>query len=90
MKFGGVDPSIIRELSGIYKPFTQAFKEIISNSYDAGAENVKIRINASIMPGKIIGENSIIGAQTLINEDVAPNTLWYQDLTKGFIKKRII
>lgn len=36
-------------------------------------------INASIMCGKIIYENAIIGAQTLINEDVPPNTLVYQD-----------
>ncbi len=36
-------------------------------------------INASIMCGKIIYENSIIGAQTLINKDVPPNSLAYQD-----------
>ncbi|TFG15768.1 MAG: glucose-1-phosphate thymidylyltransferase [Promethearchaeota archaeon] len=52
--------------------------------------NVKTGINVSIMPGKIIGENSIIGAHTLVSEDVAPNTLCYQDLKKGVIKKRLI
>jgi len=36
-------------------------------------------INASIMCGKIIHENSIIGAHTIINKDIPPNTLAYQD-----------
>jgi hypothetical protein len=42
---GGVDPSILRELSGIYKPFVKAFKELISNSYDADAAAVIIRFS---------------------------------------------
>ena len=43
MTFGGVDPSILRELSGVYKPFVKAFKELISNAFDADAENVTVR-----------------------------------------------
>lgn len=41
--------------------------------------NSQTGINVSIMCGKKIGENSIIGANTLINEDVPPNTLIYQN-----------
>lgn len=44
-------------------------------------------INASIMCGKIIHENSIIGAQTLINEDIPPNTLVYQDQEGNIVFK---
>ncbi|MBD3181452.1 hypothetical protein GF312_04115 [Candidatus Poribacteria bacterium] len=44
MKIGGVDPSIIRELSGIYRPFIKAFKELISNAYDADADLVQITL----------------------------------------------
>jgi len=44
-------------------------------------------INASIMCGKIIGENSVIGAHTLVNEDVPPNTLYFQDSDGKIIKK---
>ncbi|MFX0024914.1 MAG: bifunctional sugar-1-phosphate nucleotidylyltransferase/acetyltransferase [Candidatus Hermodarchaeota archaeon] len=44
-------------------------------------------INASIMCGKIIGENSVIGAHTLVNEDIPPNTLYYQDSDGKIIKK---
>ena len=44
-------------------------------------------INASIMCGKIIYENSIIGAQTLINKDVPPNTLAYQDQSGNVVYK---
>src|SRR5439155_7856295 len=42
MRLSGVDPSIIRELSGIYKPFVKAFKELISNAYDADATTITI------------------------------------------------
>jgi len=41
--------------------------------------NVKIGINVSIMCGKVIGENSIIEAHTLVNKDVSPGSLYYQD-----------
>lgn len=44
MRFGGVDPSIIRELSGIYKPFPKAFKELLSNAFDADAQRVAIAV----------------------------------------------
>lgn len=42
MRLGGIDPSIIRELSGVYKPFPKAFKELISNAFDADANNVRV------------------------------------------------
>src|SRR5205809_4361407 len=44
MRLSGIDPSIIRELSGIYKPFVKAFKELISNAYDADATTVTITV----------------------------------------------
>ncbi|TFF87263.1 MAG: glucose-1-phosphate thymidylyltransferase [Promethearchaeota archaeon] len=50
--------------------------------------NVKIGINVSIMTGKKIGENSIIGAQTFVSEDVPPDTLYYQDPNKGIIRTK--
>src|SRR5438552_2891745 len=42
MLLGGIDPSILRELSGVYKPFVKAFKELISNSFDADADVVRV------------------------------------------------
>ncbi len=51
--------------------------------------NVKTGINVSIMTGKIINENSRIGAHTMVMEDVPPNTLYYQDPSKGIIKKKL-
>jgi hypothetical protein len=42
MRLSGVDPGIIRELSGIYKPFVKAFKELISNAYDADAKRIEV------------------------------------------------
>lgn len=44
MRLSGVDPSIIRELSGIYKPFVKAFKELISNAHDADATTITVVI----------------------------------------------
>jgi len=44
MRLSGVDPGIIRELSGIYKPFVKAFKELLSNSFDADAKGITVRV----------------------------------------------
>jgi hypothetical protein len=44
VRLSGVDPSIIRELSGIYKPFVKAFKELVSNAYDADATTVTVAV----------------------------------------------
>jgi hypothetical protein len=44
MRLSGVDPSVIRELSGIYKPFVKAFKELISNAYDADATTITVSV----------------------------------------------
>jgi hypothetical protein len=42
MRIGGIDPSVLRELSGVYKPFVKAFKELISNGFDADADEVRV------------------------------------------------
>ncbi len=42
MRLGGIDPSVLRELSGVYKPFVKAFKELISNAFDADADSVRV------------------------------------------------
>lgn len=52
--------------------------------------NVKTGINVSIMTGKIINENSRIGAHTIVSEDIPPNTLYYHDPNKGIIKKSLL
>ncbi len=51
--------------------------------------NVKTGINVSLMPGIIIGENSHVGAHTLVNQDVSPNTLIYHDPKQGLIEKSL-
>lgn len=52
-------------------------------------DNVKTGINTSLMPGITIGENSIIGAHTLVNQDVPSNTILYYDPTQGLIQKSL-
>jgi bifunctional UDP-N-acetylglucosamine pyrophosphorylase/glucosamine-1-phosphate N-acetyltransferase len=49
--------------------------------------NSQTGINVSLMCGKKIGENSIIGAHTLVNEDVPRDSLFYQDSNGNLIKK---
>jgi hypothetical protein len=44
VRLGGIDPSILRELSGVYKPFVKALKELVSNAFDADADHVHISI----------------------------------------------
>ena len=48
--------------------------------------NSQIGINSSIMCGTKIGRDSIIGAHTLVNEDIPSYTIYYQD-KNGIIKK---
>ena len=49
---------------------------------------VKTGINASIMCGKVIGEGARIGAQTLVQEDVPPYTIYYHDANRGIVTKQ--
>lgn len=48
LQLGGVAPNAIRELSGIYPTFVSAFKELVSNAYDADATLVTIRFSADL------------------------------------------
>jgi bifunctional UDP-N-acetylglucosamine pyrophosphorylase/glucosamine-1-phosphate N-acetyltransferase len=46
-------------------------------------ENVKTGINVSIMPGISIGENSRIGAHTLVTKNLPPNSLLFYHPEEG-------
>jgi hypothetical protein len=48
LQLGGVAPNVIRELSGIYPTFVSAFKELVSNAYDADATLVTIRFSSDL------------------------------------------
>ncbi|GAH39016.1 unnamed protein product, partial [marine sediment metagenome] len=48
--------------------------------------NSQTGINSSVMCGKKIGEGSVIGAHTMVNEDIPANTLYFQD-KNGITKK---
>ena len=39
-------------------------------------KNCKIGANSVIMPGVTIGENSIVGANSLVNKNIPPNEIW--------------
>jgi hypothetical protein len=56
LKVGGVDPAVIRELSGIYKPFVKASKEFVSNAYDADADFVHIKLTEDFTEMEIIDD----------------------------------
>jgi len=49
--------------------------------------NSQTGINVSLMCGKKIGENSVIGAHTLINEDVPRESIYFQNSNGKLIKK---
>ncbi|TLS54129.1 hypothetical protein FE782_01930 [Paenibacillus antri] len=42
LRFGGISPVVLRELSGVYQPFVKAVKEMVSNAYDADADSVHL------------------------------------------------
>jgi len=48
LQIGGVAPNVIRELSGIYPTFISAFKELVSNAYDADATLVTIWLSPDL------------------------------------------
>lgn len=48
LQIGGVAPNLLRELSGIYPTFVSAFKELISNAYDADATLVTVRFSPDL------------------------------------------
>ena len=69
-------------------PMTINGKKIDSGRRKLGVimgDNVKTGINVSIMPGIIIGENSRIGAHTIVSSNVPPNSLLYYDPDNGRI-----
>ncbi len=49
-------------------------------------EGCRIGANSVIFPGITIGENSIIGACSLVNRDVPANEMWY-GIPARFIRK---
>lgn len=40
-------------------------------------KNCKIGANSVIFPGVTVGENSIVGACSLVNENIPPNEVWW-------------
>ena len=48
--------------------------------------NAKIGINCSIMPGKLIGNNAIIGPSTLVDENVPSNAVCFTKAEKVVMK----
>ena len=48
LPLGGIAPNTIRELSGIYPTFVSAFKELVSNAYDADATFVKVQFSPDL------------------------------------------
>lgn len=44
----GIAPNVIRELSGVYPTFVSAFKELISNAYDADASYVDVEFSPGL------------------------------------------
>lgn len=44
----GIAPNVIRELSGVYPTFVSAFKELISNAYDADASSVDVEFSPGL------------------------------------------
>lgn len=45
LPLGGVSPNALLEFSGVYPSFASAFKELVSNAFDADATLVKVRFS---------------------------------------------
>jgi acetyltransferase-like isoleucine patch superfamily enzyme len=68
--FVGPNATFINDIYPRSKKYPEIFKQtIIKNGASIGA-------NATIMGGIIIGENSIIGAGSMVLKDIPANTIW--------------
>jgi len=52
-------------------------------------DNVKIGINSSIMCGVKIENDVLVGAHTMVNEDIPPKSVYYADFKNIILKKQI-
>ncbi|OGZ22934.1 MAG: acetyltransferase [Candidatus Nealsonbacteria bacterium RIFCSPLOWO2_01_FULL_41_9] len=55
-------------------------------------KNCKVGAHSMIMPGVVIGENSIVGAFSFVNKDIPKNTLAYGipvEIIRKLIKKEL-
>ena len=49
-------------------------------------DNVWIAMNVTILPGCVVGNNSIIGAGSVVNKNIPPNEIWVGNPAR-FIKR---
>ena len=61
--------------SGSYILGHTGFQPLKEGQETALEDNVKVFVNAVVMPGVRIGKNSIVGAGAVVARDVPPNTL---------------
>ena len=91
MRLSGIDPGIIRELSGIYKPFVKAFKELVSNAYDADATEVFVTLSEDFSSMDVL-DNGIGMTPFDFHESFARlggSTAWLQEGTSPGGRPRI-
>jgi bifunctional UDP-N-acetylglucosamine pyrophosphorylase/glucosamine-1-phosphate N-acetyltransferase len=51
--------------------------------------DVKVGINASLMPGILVGKNSLVGAGMVLNQNIEDNRVCYKK-TNLVIKNKVI
>ncbi|UCD03759.1 MAG: acyltransferase [Candidatus Woesearchaeota archaeon] len=49
-------------------------------------KNCNVGTKTVVMPGVTIGENSTVGANSLVNKDIPPNEIWFGTPAKFFKK----
>jgi acetyltransferase-like isoleucine patch superfamily enzyme len=52
-------------------------------------DNVWIGMNACLLPGVVVGNNSIVGAGSVVTKNIPPNEIWVGNPAK-FVKKLFI
>lgn len=87
LRFGGISPIVLRELSGVYQPFVKAVKELISNSYDADANRVKLIFNNDYKHLDIFDDGSGMNPIEFIKDYIRIGKSYNQD-AKTKKKKR--
>lgn len=91
LRFGGMSPSVLRELSGVYQPFVKAVKELVSNSYDADAAKVDLNFSDDFTSLEIIDDGMGMNPLEFIHQyiRIGKSNLKKPEFTQKYNRARI-
>ena len=74
------------------KPISMTIKETRVNTHRKKlgtiiGDNAQLGIQVSIMPGKTIGSNAFVGSNTIVNENVPADSVYYTEVQNKTVSR---